>query len=258
MDSNDKVTTDTPYPECSDLSQVAGLLKEYGVCVIPDVFSSSECDSWMKEILTCIEKLSGGQVHNDHPDQWTVDKLPPQVRYGLYQNVLNNLKPVWEVRRNPRMKKIFKPVYSELRGEEVDDFVCSIDGINIQPNISKHLGKEKDWAHCDQTTRDDIYKCVQGQVVLTNTEACFRASPTSHKHFLEIMETCEIPDTDRNFVKFDDRQLEKIMRDIVSPNNVPFQIPIKAKKGSVILWFSTMVHSAMSSSRKEIKIIQTL
>ena len=36
------------YPVCSDLSQVPGLLKEYGVCVIPNVFSDKECDSWMQ------------------------------------------------------------------------------------------------------------------------------------------------------------------------------------------------------------------
>ena len=143
MTSDYEETTDTPYPVCSDLSQIAGLLRKYGVCVIPGVFTRSECDSWMKEILSNIEIISGNQKNHKRPDQWTEDKFPPQVRYGLFQNIFNNLKPVWQIRRDPRMKNIFKPVYSELRGAEVDDFVCSIDGINIQPNISRYSGKKE-------------------------------------------------------------------------------------------------------------------
>ena len=130
----------TQFPVCTDTSQVAFLLKEFGVCVIPDVFTSFECDTWMQEILSNIETLSGHQVNHKNPDSWTVDKLPPQIRYGLFQYLLNNLKPVWQIRRDPRWKNIFKQVYSELRDEEIDEFVCSIDGINIQPNVLKAGG----------------------------------------------------------------------------------------------------------------------
>jgi hypothetical protein len=244
-------TTDTPYPVCNDFTKVASLLKEYGVCVIPDVFSSSECDSLMNDILLNTEVLSGNQVDHNQPEQWTGDNLPPQIRYGMYHNLLNNLKPAWEIRRDPRMKSIFKPVYSELRGTDVDEFVCSMDGINIQPNIARKSTGEKDWPHCDQTERSDIFKCVQGQVVLTNTTASFRATPKSHKHFVDIMKIAGVPDDSRNFMKFTDEQLDAIQENIVLPNNISWQVPIKANKGSVILWLSTTVHSGMSSEIKE-------
>lgn len=129
--------------------------------------------------------------------------------------------------------------------------MCSIDGINIQPNISRNIEGAKDWPHCDQTKRDDIFKCVQGQAVLTNTSAAFRASPTSHKYFREIMKVAGIPDNNSNWAKFTDDQLAKIKRSVILPNKVPFQVPIKAEKGSIILWLSTTVHSAMSASFKE-------
>ena len=242
----------TFYPVSDDLSQVPILLKEYGVVVIPNVFSDDECNDWMKEILSNIEAISGNQVNHEVPETWTKDKLPPQRRYGLYnEHILNNLKPVWEIRKDIRMKEIFKPVYSELKGKEVDEFVCSIDGINIQPNVSRNIEGEKDWPHCDQTERDDPFKCVQGQVVLTNSTACFRASPTSHRYFREIMEAVRIPDSNINFAPLYGDRLEYIKQNVTTEKEIPYQVPIRAKRGSVILWFSTTIHSAMSAISKE-------
>jgi hypothetical protein len=251
MSSEPEIPIDTPYPICSNITKVASLLKEFGVCVIPDVFSTSECDSWMEKILSNIELLSGNEVDYNQPELWTEDKLPPQVRHGMYQKIINNIKPVWEIRRDPRMKGIFKQVYSELKEEDVDEFVCSIDGVSIQPNNDQRPSGEKDWPHCDQTERDDIFKCIQGQVVLTNTQACFRATPGSHKHFIDIMKVANVPDNDGNFAKFNDDQIETINERVVLPNNLPWQVPIRSNKGSVILWTSTTVHSSMSSRVKE-------
>jgi len=249
MINESAVANDLPYPVSSDQNKVPNLLKEYGVVVIPNVFSAEECNSWMKEILQNMEEISGNHINHEDPESWTEDKLPPQRRYGLYhEHILSNLKPVWEIRRDPRMKSIFQPVYSKLKGKEINEFVCSIDGINIQPNISRDAD-EKDWPHCDQTERDDILKCVQGQVVLTNSSASFRASPTSHKYFREIMEAAGVPDSNCNFTALS-KHIDKITPSLIASDN--FQVPIQAEKGSVILWFSTTIHSAKSISRKEI------
>ena len=245
------VSEELPYPVSSDLTKVPKLLKEYGVVVIPNVFTNEECNSWMREILLNMEAISGNNVNHKDPETWTEDKLPPQRRYGLYnEHILNNLKPVWEIRRDPRMKEIFEPVYSKLKGKKVDEFVCSIDGINIQPNISREE-EGNDWPHCDQTERDDIFKCVQGQVVLTNSSASFRATPKSHKHFKEVMKAADIPDSSMNFAPLS-YHVDKITSSVISPNKMSFQVPIQAEKGSVILWFSTTIHSAKSISRKEV------
>ena len=240
------------YPICDDLSRVPSLFREYGVCVIPNVFSDSECDKWMKDILLSMEKISGNEVNHNFPEEWCGNKLPIPVKYGCYQHVFNNLRPVWEIRRDPRLKEIFGAVYSEVRGKRVNEFVCSLDGINIQPNVQRDdISKDKLSPHCDQSGRDDIFKCVQGQVVLTNTTASFVASPKSHKHFIEVMEVAGIPDAGLKGARFDDRQIENIMKQVLLPNNLQFQVPIKAPKGSVIIWPSTTIHSAISSSVKE-------
>ena len=111
MESVSTTSTDTallPYPVCGDILQVPGLLKKHGVCVIPDVFTSSECDAWMTDITRCMEVLSGGKIDRNKPGKWSSEHLPPVTRYGLYQNLLNNLEPVWQIRRDPRWRDIFK------------------------------------------------------------------------------------------------------------------------------------------------------
>ena len=68
------------------------------------------------------------------------------------------------------------------------------------------------------------------------------------------MELAGIPDTystKSTQARFTDDQAEKIKESIMKQNNAPFQLPIRAEKGSIILWFSTTIHSAMSATCKE-------
>jgi len=105
----------------------------------------------------------------------------------------------------------------------------------------------KDWPHLDQTGLQDVFKCVQGQVVLTHTDACFRATPKSHLRYKEIMDICKVDDTNRsNWYKFTDAQIVEIAK--MFPH---FQIPIRVPKGSVILWLSTTIHSSLATTKKE-------
>ena len=104
-----------PYPTTTDLAQVPDLLREFGVCVIPDVFSANECAELMHEIVFSIEKLCPGVKRRD-PSTWTRSNLIPCVRHGLFQIVLNNLQPVWRIRRDERIREIFAHAYSGLRG----------------------------------------------------------------------------------------------------------------------------------------------
>ena len=101
-------------------------------------------------------------------------------------------------------------------------------GVNVQPNVAHDTAKEKDWPHCDQTERDNIYKCVQGQVVLTNTQACFRASPSTHRYFVDVMEMCHFPDNDYNWAQFNERDVELIKERILTPNQLPFQVKLRS------------------------------
>lgn len=155
---------------------------------------------------------------------------------------------MWNVRANKNVRKVFEIIYSGLRKHKISEFIVSGDGINIRPgNIGPYSPGKPDWAHLDQTTTNDIYECVQGQLVLTNTSASFVATPGSHMYFLEIIKKLKVK-TNTNWLKFNAEQL-KIIKKITK--KLEWQIPINAEKGSMIIWTSSLIHSAKLQNKKE-------
>jgi hypothetical protein len=204
----------------------------------------------MSEIVASFEQLNPEIDHKDL-STWTEYNLPPQTRPGLFQCLMGHIKPVWAIRENSKIRKIFKDLYSELSHEEVTDFVCSFDGINVLPNGSGHYHKEgNDWGHLDQTY-GDIFDCIQGQAVLTNTSASFVATPVTHRHFSEILDLADVSEKDKsNWCKFSPDKVEEIKTYLAS-HDIQYQIPILAPAGSLILWTSSTIHAAKLPDHKE-------
>lgn len=223
---------------------------EDGVAVICDVFSETECNNWLNDMVTYIESLKTGVDRNKIAKTWTTEALPPQTRPGLFQALLSNMPTVWEVRGDPRVKLLFTLLYSALRNKKVDEFIVSGDAVNIRPPNLDSTSEEKelpteDWAHLDQTTREDPFQCIQGQAVLSNTTACFRASPKSLKVFDVLLDLNNIAKSNKgNWCKFP-QNLYPAAQEIVKSQNGEWQIPVRAPKGSFIVWSSSTVHSAM-------------
>ena len=215
-----------------------------GLAVITDVFSSKQCKKYMDRIVDHFVNLGTGIDPANIADTWTVHNLPPQTRHGLFQALTSNFDTVWDIRSSPSVRKIFRTVYSDLRAKPVDDFIVSGDGINVRPGFIGPFTKPstRDWAHVDQTVRDDIFKCVQGQAVLTNTTAAFRATPKSHLAYDRILTKLGI-DSKSNWLKFSPTDLLTVQK-IVGKYTDKWQIPIYAPKGSFIIWASTTIHSA--------------
>lgn len=225
--------------------------KANGLAVISDVFTDVQCDTHMDGILSDFIKLGTGIDLNNLAATWTTFNLAPMTRTGLFQALVGNLKDVWAIRANDNIRTIFETLYSDVRGKEIKDFIVSGDGINLKPGtIGPYTtNKSRDWAHLDQTIKNDTYRCIQGQAVLTNTTASFVASPKSHLVFDEIMDKLNCTSTD-NWLKFSDAQV-KIVKDMIIKNG-QYQIPILAKKGSFIVWSSTTVHSARLQTGSEL------
>src|SRR3989338_1995138 len=229
-----------------------------GMIVIEDVIDSKECDRYMDEIVESIEKLGTGVDRNDIKT-WKQELLPPMTRPGLFQSLITNSKPVWELRVNERIKEIFEFLYCKLKDKKYIELVVSQDGINIHPNGWGKYHKndiKSDWAHLDITQKDAIYKCLQGQIVLYNTTAGFRASPKSHKCLNEILEMKKkyIKNEKDNWLKFlqTTDEVENIKK-IIEREGGEWQIPVIAKKGSLIIWTSALIHSAKNPDYAEQK-----
>lgn len=234
--------------------------KEDGVVVISNVFTKTECDNYVDKIVSNVENLGTGVNRNKCKDTWIDEKLPPQTRPGLFQACLANLEPVWKIRSNEKIFNIFSILYSALREKELreySDFMVSGDAINLRPNdLFDQSMSTADWAHLDQTDRSDLYKCVQGQMVLTNTTASFVASPKSHKVYNEIMNKYHVPyDYDTNWWKISNTADATIteIKEMVENVGGKWQIPILSEAGGFIVWASTLIHSARLQTKKEKK-----
>jgi len=222
--------------------------KRDGLAVVTGVFSKRECRDLMDSIVDDFCQLGTGIDKDNIEETWTVYNLPPQTRHGLFQTTMGNLSAVWTVRSDPNVHKIFKTVYSSLRGEEVSEFLVSGDGINVRPGTVGPYTANRDWPHLDQTS-GDLYKCVQGQAILTQTSASFRASPGSHKLFEDILKRFKL-ESKSNWHKFSPEEIIKVKK-FVESKKCKWQIPIRAPKGSFIIWASSTIHSAKLQDARE-------
>ena len=231
------------YDDVDFRKKVIAMIKRDGFVVVTDVFSDDQCDEHVSNIVGSFEQLGTGIDRANVEETWTRYNLPPQTRAGLFQALASNFPTVWQIRSNDKIRRIFQTMYTNFRGDSQDDFIVSGDGINAKPGIVGPYGKKKDWAHIDQTCYEDTYQCVQGQVVLTDTTACFVASPKSHLLYDDIRIRFNMAENKRNWFRLSDGQIDYVKKRLVKIGG-QYQIPILAPKGSCIFWLSTTIHSA--------------
>lgn len=236
---------DTPeaYEACT------ALLKEWGVVVIPNVFSATECDTYMAGIGAAICGMSDGFKPAKATDTWKAEILPPWIRDGLFRTGISGHPAVTRIRSDDRMSNIFRGVQSYLFGRNIGDLVTSIDSVNFRPPVAPFFTPAaKDWPHVDVTGADGVYSCIQGQVVLSNSTAAFRCSPKSHLLYKEFLSDKRIGGngfSEANWNMFStEPEAVRIMATALGGIGGLYQVPIFARKGTVILWLSSTVHSA--------------
>jgi hypothetical protein len=253
-------------------TEVLKQFREWGVLVITNVFTKPECQKHCESLIHSLETISPPLSSSDLKT-WKPENLPSGPRSGLFQTLVSCFPAVLEIRTDDRIREIFEIVYSNLRETPVKDFFTSMDGINVKPPIPpfQNDSESKDWAHLDQTIRGEPFRCVQGQVVLSDTSAGFRASPKSHLVYDDLLEehmperqdllnlgtvpegSCtlsRVPQNDTsNWWKvphpYDTfkAQVEKV--------GGQWQVPIEAPAGSFVAWFSSTVHSARYQTKTE-------
>lgn len=224
------------------------ILLDYGTLVVNDVFEPKRCDEMMERLLNVFKTLSPNHVDYTFDEtgtslKWPKQHRPPETRAGMNQRLMGNTAVPWELRTSHELHRINSVLYSGLRGKRVDEFVTSIDGINVKPPIAPFAEPGKpDWAHLDQT-HGDPHKSIQGQCVISDSRGAFRVSPKSHMLHKWIMELH--PQAKRNnFMKIRP-EVEAKIRAKIEELGGAWQIPIRTPKGSCIFWFSSTIHSAI-------------
>jgi hypothetical protein len=232
-------------------AKLINLIKEFGVVVIKNVLSEDESSEHMNNIVTELETVSS--FKRSDIKTWKPENLPQQVRSGMFHELICNTPTINKLRFDSRIIKIFTSYYSHMKDYSYDDIdmIVSNDGLNIKPGNVPPYDDGSDWAHLDQTGAiEDPYKCIQGQMVLSNTSASFRASPKSHLLFKEFVADSNTPTKVAGFLKFKPEMYFKMQKDLEAIGG-SWQIKIPANKGDFIIWTSSTVHSATYQSKPE-------
>ncbi len=227
----------------NNYEKIFEILNSDGVVIVEDIYTENEAEAKKTEIMDSFQKIFHLET-NRNGLVFDQSKLISQSKVGLFQALVSNIQTAWDIRQDEKIINIFKYLYTKLYGFEIDDLIVSGDGINLCPPLGKTYKSQGDWAHIDQT---DLSKhCIQGQIVLSESDGCFVCTPHSHKIMSYMIDKYNRYSTDLidggQWWKFSNSELEEIKTLLEKPEL--FQIPIIAKKGSMILWFSHTIHSA--------------
>lgn len=233
-----------------DPDNVINAFKRDGVVVIADVFTGEYCEQFNEDVAKHLMTLS---PELRTPADWFVrTKLPPSLRSGMYQQFLSNFQPLWDVRCSEKLCRVFRDMYTHLRGKPVSDLVTSIDGMTYRPYNPSHTHRDSSrWPHIDlvDPIGSNVFKYVQGQVVMSNSSAMFRCFPGSHRHHREMLKLFGVQSTQGNFYKFPKDKLD--MLDGFLNSKECFVTEVYAPVGSMILWSSALVHDATIQRKTE-------
>jgi hypothetical protein len=226
-------------PEAVD--NIPQTLALYGVVVVTDVIPPGECDVHVRNIVNAITSISDGVDASDPHDfsTWREDCLPPQTQPGVFACMgVGNTTAVWDVRLRPEVKQVFAAVYG------TEALVTSNEMIHVKPPMPPFHDptNRKDWAHTDNLGATD--RCVQGQVVLTDTTASLVASPGSHRIASALTHFRRTHDINGDMGARAEAQR------MVEEAGGRFQVPILAPKGSMIVFLSATLHSAKFVDRQ--------
>ena len=211
----------------SDIGLLKIILEEYGVGILENHFDDGYADEVFNSVKNWLIGLDIGLT--DNVTTWSYKNVPLGPRFGMYQSIISNAPKFWELREK------ISQIFQQILGEE--ELITSVDGASFIPTL-KAPNNKKDWAHIDQTSSSD-FRCYQSQFVAADTDATFVCTPKSHLVHSDILQTCGI--------KKDDDWYKFTNDDVIKLKNIftnSYQIPIPAKKGSIIFWDSRTIHSA--------------
>jgi hypothetical protein len=232
------------------------MLDQFGVAVVLNVVSEDKVvelrqktAEWLESVCNVITDGS-----EDCKQQWRNGYVPSGPRPGMMQSLLSSSPAAWESRL--LLRDLFATVYKCNPG----DLRTSIDGGTITPCLGLPALK-RDWPHVDQTQyvhsspapvpfRGAITAlnraCIQGQLVLGDSDGSFVCSPRSHLIHEEILGDCKGKKS--NWCRVWENESIDAAKAALDRVGGRWQVPISTPPGSVVLWYSATIHSAQYPS----------
>ena len=213
-------------------------LKTKGYAVVPNVLSSEECEKANEGLWKWLGEFSENKIKRDDPTTWEINWPYNMGKKGIIQQYkIAHTQFVWDVRQNPKVKKVFERIWSD------DDLLSSYDGINVQipPEITKKyadpLGIE--WHHMDQSTTRPDFECIQGFIDINGTDledGCLIVREKSHLLVSEYAKQFNIQ-SKKDWVKLEPDHNKWYDEKGSKP------IRVTCPQGSLVLWDSRTVHA---------------
>ena len=211
-------------------------LEEYGYCVVPNILSNDECNTYISKIWDWLEELNSG-IDRNKPDTWTDEFWPPNINGITYQLNISHQQFVWDIRSNENVIDVFSNIW------ETRELLVSFDAINIM-RPKEFTGDIPEWFHVDQSSFKNFFCCVQGYINLEDTgedDSTLVLYEGSHNYHTSLFENNGLK-TPYDYYRLDENDM-KYIRDL----NL-IKKKIIAPKGSLVLWDSRTIHCNCSST----------
>lgn len=170
----------------TDAEHVREMLSEYGVAVLPAVLDETECKAladgvwasfeWLCQKMTPVLKRADPTTHT------TLKALLPH-HHMLFQQYINHMQAVWDVRQNPKVHAAFQNVWNTT-----SKMLVSFDGLSLLPPYeTSGYGVHEKGAfplHTDQSLQRKDFECIQGMITaheVSEGDATLVVMPGSHK-----------------------------------------------------------------------------
>ena len=198
-----------------DLSFVKTELEQKGYCIVPNVLSKEDIESYKMKFHKWRKSIPGlDKFHNT---------LNPHHIYKYHE--VGHQEFAWDIRVNKKVQDVFRYLW------DTDDLVVSFDGCCwMDKNVKK---RDNIWTHSDQSPKKKGLHCYQGFVSMTdNKEKTLVVYEGSHKLLEDYYKNMEIKETgDWNLI-------DKDYLDLISPLKKKLKVPA----GALVLWESRTFH----------------
>jgi hypothetical protein len=217
-------------------------LEKLGYAVIKGVYSREEAEQIHHDMWSCLEKASDGKLKQGVDYTKVKAKyLPPHQHGILHTYRVNHAPPVRQVRRDPRIIKIFASFYG------TDQLTCSMDRVNFK-FPGKVYESKKPWPHADQDPRLLGRVTIQSYLSLTDAgedAPSNRLYEGSHLIFDEFFKERRLEKGPiDNWTTLDEHEAYSLGK------TCPLVKPI-LEKGDMLFWDSRTVHSPSDGSNYE-------
>jgi len=227
-------------------------LETYGVAIIPNVITNSECKEMtdgMWEYLEYITQEWPTPISRNSVSSWReFYKLYPKHSMLLQHHNVGHMQAIWDLRQNPKIVDIFAYFWECLP----EDLLVSFDGCSfgVPPEeTNRGWNRNNTWYHCDQSPTRSGFECVQSWVTgldVNEGDATLAFMEKSNQYHKECGEVFDIKEK-KNWYKLK-REEEQFFID----KGCEYK-KIKCPKGSVVFWDSRTIHCGTEAMRERTK-----